>query len=299
MSQDTPESITTFLQALALQGSAELTIRNYRSDLVSFARFLEGSTAESFSPSSITPTDIRDYRSHLLNVERRAPATIKRRLAALRKFFEWATLQQHAADDPTKGIKGVAAVPRAPKWLEKKEIDRLIRACERVGNTRDLAILLTLRHTGLRVNELCSLRVDSIQVSERKGQLQVWGKGTKHRVVPLNLDVRRALEAYLDVRPQLGIPELFISRKGGGLTPLGVQKIIRKYAYQAGLQDVTPHTLRHSFGKHALDAGVDLVTVSTLLGHQRLETTAIYTTPSGRDLEQAVSKLERDQLERQ
>ena len=71
--------------------------------------------------------------------------------------------------------------------------------------------------------------------------------------------------------------------------------IVRKYAYQAGLQDVTPHTLRHSFGKHALDAGVDLVTVATLLGHQRLETTAIYTTPSGRDLEKAVSKLERDQ----
>ena len=73
--------------------------------------------------------------------------------------------------------------------------------------------------------------------------------------------------------------------------------IVRKYTYQAGLQDVSPHTLRHSFGKHALDAGVDLVTVATLLGHQRLETTAIYTTPSGRDLEKAVSKLERDQLE--
>src|SRR5215208_2164617 len=110
MSQDTPESITHFLQALPPQGAAALTIRNYRSDLVSFARFFEGSTAESFSPSSITPTDIREYRSHLLNVERRAPATIKRRLAALRKFFEWATLQQHASDDPTKGIKGVAAV---------------------------------------------------------------------------------------------------------------------------------------------------------------------------------------------
>src|SRR5215213_2307110 len=167
MSQDTPESITTFLQALTLQGAAELTIRNYRSDLISFARFFEGSTAEPFSPPAITPTDIREYRSHLLNVERRAPATIKRRLAALRKFFEWATLQQHASEDPTKGVKGVAAVPRAPKWLEKKDVDRLIREGERASNPRDLAILLTLRHTCLRVNELCSLRVDSIQLSER------------------------------------------------------------------------------------------------------------------------------------
>ena len=78
----------------------------------------------------------------------------------------------------------MAAVPRAPKWLEKKDVDKLIRTCERASNKRDLAILLTLRHTGLRVSELCSLRVDSIQLSERKGQLQVWGKGTKHRVVP-------------------------------------------------------------------------------------------------------------------
>src|ERR1041384_8047279 len=111
ISQDTPESITTFLQALALQGAAELTIRNYRSDLAHFSKWFEGSTAEPFSPTAITPTDIRDYRSRLLNVERRAPATIKRRLAALRKFFEWATLEHQAAEDPTKGVKSVAAVP--------------------------------------------------------------------------------------------------------------------------------------------------------------------------------------------
>src|ERR1044072_676917 len=90
INQDTPESITTFLQALALQGAASLTIRNYGSDLVHFNKWFEGSTAEPFSPSAITPTDIRDYRSHLLNVERRSPATIQRRLAALRKFRPWA-----------------------------------------------------------------------------------------------------------------------------------------------------------------------------------------------------------------
>src|SRR6185295_18129286 len=164
-------------------------------------------------------------------------------------------------------------------------------------NKRDLAIIATLRHTGLRVGELCSLRTDSVQISDRKGQLQVWGKGTKHRVIPLNLDVRKALDAYLAIRPKRESPYLFIGQRGNGLTAKGVADIVRKYTYQAGLQDVSPHTLRHSFGKHALDAGVDLVTVATLLGHQRLETTAIYTTPSGRDLERAVAKLERDHLE--
>ncbi len=294
MSQHTPESVEHFFQNLSLQGAAGLSIRNYRSDLAHFVRWFEGSTAEPFSPAAITPTDIRDYRSHLLNVERRAPATIQRRLTALRKFCQWALAQQQIPEDPTRGVKGVASAPRAPRWLEKKDVDKLLRAGERTGNKRDLAILATLRHTGLRVSELCALRVDSLQLAERRGQLQVWGKGQKHRVVPLNLDVRKALEAYLEIRPKLDSPYLFIGQRGNGLTAKGVADIVHKYAYHAGLQDVSPHTLRHSFGKHSLDAGVDLVTVSTLLGHQRLETTAIYTTPSQRDLERVVQKLEQD-----
>src|SRR5215212_4633624 len=173
MSQQTPESVEHFFQALSLQGAAELTIRNYRSDLAHFVRWFADSTAEPFSPAAITPTDIRDYRSHLLNVERRAPATIQRRLTTLRKFCQWALAHEQATEDPTKGVKSVASVPRAPRWLEKKDVDKLLRAGERSGNKRDLAILATLRHTGLRVSELCSLKVESLQLAERKGQLQV------------------------------------------------------------------------------------------------------------------------------
>src|SRR6185295_7569196 len=138
MSPETPESVEQFFQALSLQGAADLTIRNYRSDLVHFVHWFEGSTTEPFSPAAITPTDIRDYRSHLLNVERRAPATIQRRLAALRKFCQWALDQQQLQEDPSKGVKGVAAVPRAPRWLEKKDVDKLIRTVERARNKRDL-----------------------------------------------------------------------------------------------------------------------------------------------------------------
>jgi site-specific recombinase XerD len=194
MSQDTPESVQDFLQALAMQGAAALTLRHYRFDLLHFARFLEGSTGEPFSPAAITPTDIRDYRSHLLNVERRAPATITRRLAALRKFSQWAMSQDLLTENPAEGVKGVGSVPRAPKWLEKRDVDRLLRACERTGNKRDLAILSVLRHTGIRVSELCALQTGDISLSERKGELVVRsGKGAKHRVIPLNLDVRKAL----------------------------------------------------------------------------------------------------------
>ena len=196
---------------------------------------------------------------------------------------------------PTDNVKGVASAPRAPHWLEKREVDRLIRTVERHGNTRDLAIVLTLRHTGIRVSELSALTVDDVTTSERRGTLTVRsGKGNKFRTLPLNVDARRAITAYLDVRPAVANDHLFIGQRGQGISSGAVEMLIAKYGRLAGLEDVTPHTLRHSFGKHTLDAGTDLVSVSALLGHQRLETTAIYTTPSQRDLEKVVEKLEQD-----
>jgi site-specific recombinase XerD len=228
MPQDTPEAVELFLQTLSDQGAAELTIRNYRSDLLHFARWLAGPTAKPFSPAAITPTDIRAYRSHLLTLERRAPATIQRRLTALRKFCQWALAQQRSAADPTQGVKGVASVPRALSWLEKKDVDQLLRAGERAGNKRDLAILATLRQTGLRLSELGRLRVESLQFAERRGQLQLWGKGTKHRAIPLNFDVRKALAAYLEIRPKSQSPYLFLGQRGNGLSTKGVANIVCK-----------------------------------------------------------------------
>ena len=174
-------------------------------------------------------------------------------------------------------------------------MDRLIRTVERHGSTRDLAIVLTLRHTGIRVSELCGLTLSDVEIAERKGSLTVRsGKGGKFRVLPLNVDARRTITSYLEVRPTVSADRLFVGQRGQGVSPRAVELLVTKYARLASLEGVTPHTLRHSFGKHALDAGADLVSVSALLGHQRLETTAIYTTPSQRDLERVVEKLEQE-----
>src|SRR5439155_171265 len=136
------------------------------------------------------------------------------------------------------------SVRKAPKGLEKREVDRLIRAVEQGGKKRDLAIVLTLRHTGIRVSELAALQLDDIELSERKGQLTVrTGKGSKFRTIPLNVDVRRPLEAYLAVRPQVADSHLFIGQRGEGLGPQAVENLVAKYAREAGLEGVTPHTL--------------------------------------------------------
>jgi integrase/recombinase XerD len=289
--------IDEFLAGLALEEAAEKTIANYSSDLSLFARWFRDTTGEGFSAHAVTPTDLRDYRSFLQTTKQAAPATINRHLAALKRFFRFALARGWVREDPTAVVKGVRQDQVAPKALAKKDVDRLLRQVERAGPKRDLAIIAVLRHTGLRVSELTALRLGDVAVSERKGELIVRsGKGGKYRAVPLNLDVRRALTNYLVVRPHTVDTHLFVGQQGTGLTPRSVEKLVAKYARLAGLQDVTPHTLRHTFGKHALDAGADLVTVSRLLGHQRLETTAIYTTPSAADLESAVSRLEADAL---
>jgi integrase/recombinase XerD len=293
--EEVDQLVGRFLQDLERQEVSPKTRASYRLDLLHFAGWFARTVGETFSAEAVTPTDVREYRGYLLNVEKRQPATVNRRLAALRRFFQWARAIGLAKELPTDNVKGVASSPRAPRWLEKREVDRLIRTVERHGNTRDLAIVLTLRHTGIRVSELSSLTVGDVEISERQGSLTVRsGKGGKFRVLPLNVDARQAIATYLKVRPAVSTDHLFLGQRGQGVGSRAVELVITKYARLAGLEDVTPHTFRHSFGKHALDAGADLVSVAALLGHQRLETTAIYTTPSQRDLERVVEKLEQD-----
>jgi site-specific recombinase XerD len=286
-----PDQLAGFLADLERRDTSPLTRESYRRDLTGFAGWFRTTTGQAFAAQAVTPTDVRDYRAHLLTVERRAPATVNRRLAALRTFFRLAKASAWTKEDPTERIKGVGAAPRAPRSLESREVDRLIRSVERRGSTRDLAAVLLLRHTGVRVGELCALMLADVVLSERKGTVTVTGKRRRVRRLPLNVDVRHALQAYLAVRPRSTSEALFLGQRGDPLRPRAVELLVAKYARDARLDGVTPHTLRHSFGKHLLDGGSDLVTVAALLGHQRLETTAIYTTPSDRDLARAVDRL--------
>ena len=292
--QDTPPDLVAFVADLRRQEVAAKTVASYQSDLTGFAHWFTNSTGEEFTTAAVTPTDVRDYKAHLRTIRRRQAATVNRRLAALRRFFGWAKATGRIRELPTEGVTGVPSAPRSPKSLTKREVDRLLREAEKAQNKRNLAILLLLRHTGIRVGELCNLRLGDVTTSERKGSLLVRGKGDKDRVLPLNADVRQALDAYRAVRPTVSDDHLFIGQRGEPLQPEAVQLIVRKYAQRAGLPGVTPHSLRHSFAKHVLDAGADLATVSRLLGHERLETTAIYTQPTTRDLDEAVRRLERD-----
>jgi site-specific recombinase XerD len=194
MSKTETHELVEFLADLVRQDLAQKTIATYKVDLTAFSKWFSSTLGEPFLARAVTPTDLRDYRAHLRTVQRRAAATVNRRFAALRAFFRWAKAKGLITELPTDDVKGIPVPRRAPKSLLKRDVDRILRAAEREGNKRNLAILLILRHTGLRVGELCALQVNDVVISERKGQVRVHsGKGDKDRVVPLNTDVRAAL----------------------------------------------------------------------------------------------------------
>lgn len=273
-------------------GRSPHTAKSYREAVEGFARFLEETTGEPFDPRKILLVDVKAYKGYLLSVLKRSPKTVNQRLAALRAFFEFLVGKGVLKKNPAEGVPDVKIQKTtAPRSLTKNELYRLRRKVHAGGNKRDIAIFELLANTGVRVGELCALELDDVEISERKGSITVrQGKGGKFRTVPLNKDARSALRDYLEARPASASRKVFLGERGP-LTPSGVFRILKKYALQAGLPDVSPHTLRHTFAKRLLDAGEDLVEVARLLGHANINTTAVYTQPTEEDMQRAVEKL--------
>jgi integrase/recombinase XerC len=158
---------------------------------------------------------------------------------------------------------------------------------------RDYAIITLLIHAGLRVSEACRIDLDDVTLLERSGSAQLLGKGNKYREVPLNITARKAINDWLDKRGIVPGPLFTSQKKGGRLTPKGIQQLITRYAYKAHLPEgikVTPHVLRHTFCKDLIDKDVSIDQIAALAGHHNINTTAKYTVPSQKDLQRAVDK---------
>jgi site-specific recombinase XerD len=274
-------------------GKSPHTIKAYTQDVRLFAEWFDRTNGRGLAPGRMTPIDVREYRSYLLAVKKQKPATVNRKLSSLSAFCEWAKEAGLITANPVDGISQVGEVRAAPKWLDKNEQYALLRAVQERGRKRDMALITLMLNTGLRVSEVSALNVDDVKMSPRKGSVVVrGGKGEKFRTVPLNVDTRKALRAYLAERSGVEDGEhLFVSQRGGSLQPAGLYYLVSRYAYGARLEDVTPHTLRHTFGKNLVDAGVRLDRVAQLLGHESVGTTRIYTTPSEQDLQREVEKI--------
>ncbi len=278
------------------QDKSEQTVKAYMADLSAFSRWFQQTTAESLNLENVTPMEIIDYRNAMLDWGKK-PSTINRSLISISSFCQWAQQNDLILSNPAEGIRSVAEEPLAPRALERKEQLGLLRAVRRSGNLRDLAIITMLLHTGMRVGELCNLRVSDIRISTSSNMITVReGKGTKRRNIPLNSTVITVLKDFLksfssDDQVTLVTgpnPEkerfLFYGQKRMPLTDRGVRYIIKKYAYIAKIEHLSPHVFRHTCAKNLIDAGQSIDRVAKILGHANVNTTSVYTMPTERDL---------------
>jgi integrase/recombinase XerC len=296
-----------FQAYLLSEDRSPVTIAGYLGDVRLFEKWYGEQYRETLTSDTLTNEAVRGYKQHLLN-QAAKPKTINRRLAALAAYAHWLEQAKYVrnARNPVQGVKAVKEVALAPKWLDKKQRVTLLRAVDkevedamrryphlRLMYLRDAAIVKLILFTGLRVGEIVQLRMSDITLDERKGSIVVReGKGTKRREIPLNAKARKALLDYLRVRPDVEMDDLFLGQRNEGVQSKTIQRAVQRFAKKAGLKNVTPHTLRHSFAKALIDAGVTLEKVAALLGHSNLNTTRIYTTPGESDLEDAVGRLE-------
>lgn len=253
--------ISRYCDYLERVGKSANTVRAYGRDVADFADWFAGTYGEAFHPQAVDSRDVQDYRGYLQNVRGLKPATVNRRLIALRRFFQWARREEHVTHSPFEILENVLVKEQndtSPRWLDRNEQRALVRAARRSKRARDVAIIQTLLGTGLRISELVGLNVSDVEISERKGSLYVrGGKGSKARTLPLDKRTRHALSAYLDEREEEDDERLFLGQRGPLHEP-GVHYLVKKYAYQAKLEDCTSHTLRHTFAKNLVDAGTPL-----------------------------------------
>ena len=300
------ETLQLFASHLQFQDRSPITIKGYLNDLKLFVRWAAANYSPSFSLQTLSTAAIQAYRQMLIESGAR-PQTTNRRLAALAAYGHWAAQSGQTPSNPAQNVRTVTSVGGlTPRWLDKRQRAALVRAAEKgaqlaqkryprlwVLRQRDTSMVLTLLNTGLRVGELCALRLNDVQIGERKGQMIVRaGKGMNHRVIPLNIHARQALSEWLQVRPPDSSHALFIGQRLGPIDAHAVQRAVNRIAHAAGLSNVTPHVLRHTFAKSLIDEGVSMEKVALLLGHSSLNTTRIYTVPGEQELEQAVELLD-------
>lgn len=280
------------------------TLSSYQGDLKQFARFLlkdsSGIRPGKASKKAIDSLAIREFLAsfHARKASRR---TMARKLAVLRSFFKFLCREGYIRSDPTAGLRAPRAEKKLPQFLDLAQAARLMEgpSGEGILALRDRTILEILYSTGMRVGELVSLDLREINLSGRS--LRVMGKGGKERLLPLGKKAFRALEAYLKRREELfgkkkadiswNKKALFLNNWGGRLTQRSVIQMVKKYVKKVSAElDVSPHTLRHTFATHLLNAGADLRAVQELLGHVNLSTTQIYTHVSTERLKTVYNK---------
>ncbi|NJK58867.1 MAG: tyrosine-type recombinase/integrase [Pleurocapsa sp. SU_5_0] len=271
-----------------------VTVRNYLSDLRSFIAWYETKSINSatamveFDLTKITTPTLTRYRSYLQSQLKLAPASINRYLVTLKSYFALAVEVQKITTNPATVVKLIPLIKSSPCQISDGEESAIVSAVTNYGSMRDRTIIILMFHTGLRAAEVCQLKTEHIHLRKRSGYLQVYGKRNKYRKVPLNATVRKVLVEYLTT---VGGDWLFISRKTkSAITTRGLAYLVSKYARIAGVEDISPHDLRHRFGYRIAET-VPLHRLAQIMGHDSLDTTMVYVRGTSEDLQRDVEHI--------
>ncbi len=260
--------IDVFLEALSAErGRSTKTLASYASDLHQADENISGGLMNA------TANDVQNYLSHL----QERPSSIARKASALRGFYKFLMLEKIISENPAANLELPKRTRTLPKFLSVDEIELLISSAGDVRNATRLRAMLELVYaSGLRVSELCELPM----TANLGDKLLIHGKGAKERIVPMHERARAALHKWLEIRGNDKSKYVFPSTgKSGHITRDGFFKILKKCAVLAGIDPnrVSPHVLRHSFASHLLAGGANLRAIQTMLGHEDISTTQIYT----------------------
>jgi integrase/recombinase XerD len=273
------EVIQEFVIALASERrSSQNTLGAYRTDLRQLMSFLTERNISAWT--AVTPADITDFAAYLRE-RQYANTSIARKVAALKSFFHYLQTRHLTEIDPSEDLQAPKVEKDLPHALSPSEVERLFAVVQSMSGVgqRDLAMLHTIYSTGMRVTELVSLNVGHVDLA--RGHVRCSGHNHKERILPLTLAAQSALGAYMDSYRQFLLrqthePALFLNHHGQRLTRQGFWLIIKGYARAAGIEHITPHTLRHSFALDMLGRGMELRSVQELLGHANISTTHVY-----------------------
>jgi integrase/recombinase XerC len=248
------------------KGYSRHTLKNYLADMDHLRTF--GGERDL---STLDQRTLRGYVASLFG--KLQPASIARRLSSVKTFYRYLLRKGALEVSPAEGLNLPKLPKKLPRFLVQEEAGRIVET--EPDKARDRAILELLYGTGIRVGELTGLVLKNVDLDE--GWVRVRGKGNKERVVPVGAKAKEALASYLKERGREDGP-LFVGASGKPLTERTVQRVVKKSALKAGLMKrTTPHTLRHSYATHLLEAGADLRGIQELLGHSNLSTTQKYT----------------------
>ena len=252
----------------------------YRFDLRRLAGFLHHRRA--LDLRDVTPEILSEYIRILYDMGF-AATSIHRTISSLKSFFAFAAAENLINTDPTETLESPKSARTLPSVLSVEEIDAILAAIDiqQKYGLRDRAIIETLYATGMRVSELCTFGMESLLAEE--GLVRVFGKGSKERIVPIGDSALHWIARYVEeergatAKPHSG-STLFLNFRGRGFSRMGIWKLIRRYAADAGIKkEISPHTFRHSFATHLLEGGADIRAVQEMLGHENIVTTEIYT----------------------